>query len=136
MNELTKTLGDVFGFSSFRPGQEEIINHLMQKKKLLAVMPTGAGKSLCFQLPALLFENQTIVVSPLLALMDDQVIGLKDLGVKAERVHSGMAESEREQIWEDFKNKTIKIELSIPRSKNNLNGLNRASQSIDNVKAS
>ena len=52
MNKLAETLEDVFGFSSFRPGQEEIINHLMQKKKLLAVMPTGAGKSLCFQLPA------------------------------------------------------------------------------------
>ena len=109
MKEPARTLEDVFGFSSFRPGQEEIINHLMEKKKLLAVMPTGAGKSLCFQLPALLFENQTIVVSPLLALMDDQVMGLKDLGVKAERVHSGMAMTEREQVWEDFKNKIIKI---------------------------
>ena len=99
MNELAKPLEDGFGFSSFRPGQEEIINHLMQKNKLLAVMPTGAGKSLCFQLPALLFENQTIVVSPLLALMDDQVVGVKDLGVKAERVHSGMTELEREIIW-------------------------------------
>ncbi len=116
MNELAKTLEDIFGFSSFRPGQEEIINHLMQKKKLLAVMPTGAGKSLCFQLPALLFENQTIVVSPLLALMDDQVIGLKDLGVKAERVHSGMTESKREQVWEEFKNKTIKILYISPES--------------------
>ena len=112
MNELAETLEDVFGFSSFRPGQEEIINHLMQKKKLLAVMPTGAGKSLCFQLPALLFENQTIVVSPLLALMDDQVIGLKDLGVKAERVHSGMTESKRKQVWEDFKNKKLKFYIS------------------------
>ncbi len=116
MNEPAKTLEDVFGFSSFRPGQEEIINHLMQKKKLLAVMPTGAGKSLCFQLPALLFENQTIVVSPLVALMDDQVIGLKDLGVNAERVHSGMAESKRNQVWEDFKNKTIKILYISPES--------------------
>ena len=78
MSELNKTLEDIFGYTSFRPGQEEVINHLMQKKKLLAVMPTGAGKSLCYQLPALLFENQTIVVSPLVALMDDQVIGLKD----------------------------------------------------------
>ena len=67
----------------------------MQKKKLLAVMPTGSGKSLCYQLPALLFENQTIVVSPLVALMNDQVIGLKDLDINAERVHSGMSESER-----------------------------------------
>ena len=116
MNELAKTLEDVFGFSSFRPGQEEIIKHLMQKKNLLAVMPTGAGKSLCFQLPALLFENQTIVVSPLVALMDDQVIGLKDLGVNAERAHSGMAESKRDQVWEDFKNKTIKILYVSPES--------------------
>ena len=79
-------------------------------------MPTGAGKSLCFQLPALLFENQTIVVSPLVALMDDQVIGLKDLGINAERVHSGMAESKRNQVWEDFKNKTIKILYISPES--------------------
>ena len=116
MSELNKTLEDVFGYTSFRPGQEEVINHLMQKKELLAVMPTGAGKSLCYQLPALLFENQTIVVSPLVALMDDQVIGLKDIGVKAERVHSGMPESKRTQIWEDFKNKQIKILYISPES--------------------
>ena len=116
MSEINKTLEEVFGYTSFRPGQEEVINHLMQKKKLLAVMPTGAGKSLCYQLPALLFENQTIVVSPLVALMDDQVIGLKDLGVKAERVHSGMPESQRTQIWEDFKNKQIKILYISPES--------------------
>ena len=116
MSELNKTLEDVFGYTFFRPGQEEVINHLMQKKKLLAVMPTGAGKSLCYQLPALLFENQTIVVSPLVALMNDQVVGLKDLGVKAERVHSAMPESERTQIWKDFKNKQIKILYISPES--------------------
>ena len=116
MSELNETLEAVFGYTSFRPGQEEVINHLMQKKKLLAVMPTGAGKSLCYQLPALLFENQTIVVSPLVALMDDQVIGLKDLGVKAERVHSGMPEFKRTQIWEEFKNKQIKILYISPES--------------------
>ncbi len=116
MSDLIKTLRDVFGYTSFRPGQEEVINHLIQKKKLLAVMPTGAGKSLCYQLPALHFENQTIVVSPLVALMDDQVISLKELGVKAERVHSGMAESKRNQIWEEFKNKEIKILYMSPES--------------------
>ena len=116
MSELIKTLEDVFGYRSFRAGQEEVINHLMNKKKLLAVMPTGAGKSICYQLPALLFKNQTIVVSPLVALMDDQVAGLKDLGVKAERVHSGMQESERMQIWNKFRNKKIKILYISPES--------------------
>jgi len=116
MSELIKTLRDIFGYTSFRPGQEEVINHLMQKKKLLAVMPTGAGKSLCYQLPALHFENQTIVVSPLVALMDDQVTCLKELDVKAERVHSGMTESTRNQIWEEFKNKEIKILYISPES--------------------
>ena len=116
MSELIKTLEDVFGYRSFRAGQEEVINHLMNKKKLLAVMPTGAGKSICYQLPALLFKNQTIVVSPLVALMDDQVAGLKDLGVKAERVHSGMQESDRMQIWNKFRNKKIKILYISPES--------------------
>ena len=116
MSELIKTLEDVFGYRSFRAGQEEVINHLMNKKKLLAVMPTGAGKSICYQLPALLFKNQTIVVSPLVALMDDQVAGLKDLGVKAERVHSGMQESDRIQIWNEFRNKKIKILYISPES--------------------
>ncbi len=116
MNKLIKTLQEVFGYTSFRPGQEEVIDYLMQRKKLLAVMPTGAGKSLCYQLPALLFENQTIVVSPLVALMDDQVIGLKELGVNAERIHSGMTESLRIQIWENFKSKQIKILYMSPES--------------------
>ena len=116
MNRPIKTLQEVFGYTSFRPGQEEVIDYLMQRKKLLAVMPTGAGKSLCYQLPALLFENQTIVVSPLVALMDDQVIGLKELGVNAERIHSGMTESLRIQIWENFKSKQIKILYMSPES--------------------
>ncbi len=116
MIDLKITLANVFGFNSFRPGQEDIINHLMQKKSLLAVMPTGAGKSLCYQLPALLFENQTIVVSPLVALMNDQVDVLKDLGIKAERVHSGMSESDRSKAWEGFQNSWIKILYISPES--------------------
>ena len=100
MSETHKILSDIWGYNSFRAGQEEIINYLLNKKSVLAIMPTGGGKSLCFQIPALLFENQTIVVSPLVSLMDDQVNTLKDLNVKAERMHSDMSEDLRAKTWE------------------------------------
>ena len=116
MNNINKILSDVWGYTSFRVGQEEIINHLLQKKSVLAIMPTGGGKSLCFQIPALLFENQTIVVSPLVSLMNDQVIALKDVGVKAERVHSDMPNEDRIKAWEDFIKGDIKILYISPES--------------------
>ena len=116
MTDIKGTLAKVWGYTSFRTGQEDIINHLLQKKSLLSVMPTGAGKSLCFQLPALLFDNQTIVVSPLVSLMDDQVNALKGIGVKAERVHSDMSDEEKNNIWEKFKQGIIKIFYISPES--------------------
>ena len=116
MSDINTILSDVWGYTSFRAGQEEIINHLLQKQSVLAIMPTGGGKSLCFQIPALLFENQTIVVSPLVSLMNDQVIALKDVGVKAERVHSDMPDEDRIKAWEDFKKGDIKILYISPES--------------------
>ena len=116
MSDINTILSDVWGYTSFRAGQEEIINHLLQKKSVLAIMPTGGGKSLCFQIPALLFENQTIVVSPLVSLMNNQVIALKDVGVKAERVHSDMPDEDRIKAWEDFKKGDIKILYISPES--------------------
>ena len=116
MSDINTILSDVWGYTSFRAGQEEIINHLLQKKSVLAIMPTGGGKSLCFQIPALLFENQTIVVSPLVSLMNNQVIALKDVGVKAERVHSDMPDEDRIKAWEDFKKGDIKIMYISPES--------------------
>ena len=74
--QALQILNDVFGYNSFRSGQEEIINSILDKKNILAVMPTGAGKSLCYQIPALIFSRGTIVVSPLVALMDDQILSL------------------------------------------------------------
>ena len=68
-----RILSEVFGFSWFRPGQAEVIDTLLDGRSALAVMPTGAGKSLCFQVPALTLDGLTIVVSPLIALMQDQV---------------------------------------------------------------
>lgn len=81
-------LKDVFGFSSFRPGQEEIVSAVVAGEEVLAVMPTGGGKSLCYQLPALMRPGVTIVVSPLIALMRDQVSALKALGIAAETLNS------------------------------------------------
>ena len=90
-------------------GQEEIINTILDKKNILAVMPTGAGKSLCYQLPAIINEKKTIVISPLVALMDDQVSALKQNKVSAERLHSHMADTENKEIWDSFCNGNIKI---------------------------
>jgi ATP-dependent DNA helicase RecQ len=92
-------LHDVFGYRSFRPGQEEIIGLLTSGTNLLAVMPTGAGKSLCFQIPALLDSRLTVVISPLVALMDDQVAALRANGIPTACIHSGKSREENVEEW-------------------------------------
>ena len=97
--QAAQLLHDVFGYAAFRPGQEEIVDLLVSGKNVLAVMPTGAGKSLCYQIPALLCDRLTIVVSPLVALMDDQVAALRANGVAAVCIHSGLARAEQVANW-------------------------------------
>ena len=92
-------LREQFGFTSFRLGQEQIVDWLAAGEHVLAVMPTGAGKSLCFQLPALLRGGLCIVVSPLVALMKDQVEGLKLDGISAETINSSQSRDDNVAIW-------------------------------------
>jgi len=96
MHPLEQLLSDRFGFPAFRPGQQEIIEHIANGHDALVVMPTGAGKSLCYQLPALARGGTTIVVSPLIALMKDQVDGLLDHGIRATFLNSSIDRHEYE----------------------------------------
>ena len=94
-----RVLAEVFGFAGFRPGQEAVIEALLAGRNALAVMPTGSGKSLCFQVPALVMDGLTVVVSPLVALMRDQVAALRLAGVAADGIHSGNDREENLAAW-------------------------------------
>lgn len=100
MQAATTVLSDVFGFDAFRPGQEEIVEAVTRGDNVLAIMPTGGGKSLCFQLPALIRSGVTVVISPLIALMRDQVRALREAGVEAGALTSGNTEEETAQVWD------------------------------------
>ena len=89
-----EALKAVFGYDSFRPGQEAVINAVLEGRDILAVMPTGAGKSLCYQVPAMLLSGITLVISPLISLMQDQVKALNEAGVDAAFINSSLSEKE------------------------------------------
>ncbi len=93
MNKLD-TLKKYFGYSAFREGQENLIDHILQGRDVLGIMPTGAGKSLCYQIPALLLPGITLVISPLISLMKDQVQALNQAGIHAAYINSSLSESQ------------------------------------------
>nr|WP_315232580.1 DNA helicase RecQ [uncultured Flavobacterium sp.] len=113
---LHAKLKENFGFEKFRPNQEDIINCILSGQDTLAIMPTGGGKSICFQLPALIFPGITIVISPLIALMKDQVDGLKANGIEACYINSSQTEEERQFYLERLKSNTIKLVYIAPES--------------------
>lgn len=90
---LLETLKHYFGYDSLRPGQKELMDGILQGKDVLGIMPTGAGKSLCYQVPALMLEGITLVVSPLISLMSDQVKALNQAGVHAAYINSSLTET-------------------------------------------
>jgi len=102
-------LQDVFGFSSFRPNQKEIITAILARQDVFAVMPTGGGKSLCYQLPARIMDGLCVVVSPLISLMKDQVDAAKENGLRAELLNSTLSGPERAQVYRSLDDGTIDL---------------------------
>jgi ATP-dependent DNA helicase RecQ len=113
---LHDTLKENFGFEKFRPNQEKIINSIISGQDTLAIMPTGGGKSICFQLPALLFTGITIVISPLIALMKDQVDSLKTNGIQACYINSSQTDGEQQLHIQNLKDNKVKIVYVAPES--------------------
>ena len=99
LNAARGALQNVFGFDGFRPGQEAVIEALLHGRHALTVMPTGSGKSLCFQIPALVMDGLTVVVSPLIALMQDQVSALGLAGVAADCINSANDRGANVAAW-------------------------------------
>ena len=108
-SQAKKLLKEYFGYDSFRTGQEEIINHILLKEDCLAIMPTGAGKSICYQIPAVLFSGVTIVISPLISLMKDQVDTLNEIGISATYINSSLSERDYIQTIENIYHNIYKI---------------------------
>lgn len=114
MSRAQNLLSSVFGFSEFRPGQAEIVDAVIAGQNTLAIMPTGGGKSLCFQLPALCRDGVTVVISPLIALMRDQVRALRQAGVEAGALTSGNTEEETEEVFQALDAGRLKLLYMAP----------------------
>lgn len=118
MNQAQTLLKKFFGYENFRPGQEKIISHILTGEDCLGIMPTGAGKSICYQIPALIFSGVTIVVSPLISLMKDQVDSLNEVGIPATFINSTLTSSEYIQTIENIVHNVYKIIYVAPERLN------------------
>lgn len=114
-----ETLAQQFGFDSFRPGQEQVIAALLAGRSASAIFPTGSGKSLCYQLPALLLPGLTLVVSPLIALMKDQIDSLQKLNIAAERLDSSLDEDRYREVSQSIRDGNLKMLFIAPERLSN-----------------
>lgn len=114
--QLLSTLKENFGYDSFRPLQKKIIDSVFAGEDNMVIMPTGGGKSICYQLPAVLLPNITLVISPLIALMKDQVDGLKANGISAAFLNSSQASEDQEAIFQDIDSNRLKLLYVAPES--------------------
>ncbi|MCI0553624.1 MAG: DNA helicase RecQ [Anaerolineae bacterium] len=113
---ISSILKDTFGYDTFRPLQREVIENVMARRDTLAVMPTGGGKSLCYQIPSLLFDGLTVVVSPLISLMKDQVEQLRAFGVPALFLNSSLAPQEYQENMDYIKRGEVKLLYVAPET--------------------
>ncbi len=109
LDRARSLLRSVFGFDGFRPGQDDIISAILEGRDVLAIMPTGAGKSLCYQLPALIGNGLTVVVSPLIALMRDQVAQLTNYGINAAALNSAADPAEQRRIYDGLRDGDLRL---------------------------
>lgn len=118
MIDKLEVLEKYFGYKSFRRGQEKIIEKILSEKDVLAIMPTGGGKSLCYQIPALILEGITIVISPLISLMKDQVDTLNSMGINSAFLNSSLSTYEYNEVMNGIENKKYKIIYVAPERLN------------------
>jgi ATP-dependent DNA helicase RecQ len=109
MPELNETLQQYFGYSTFRPLQQEIMQDVLNNKHVFVLMPTGGGKSLCYQLPSVMLQGTTVVISPLISLMKDQVDALQLNGIKAAFLNSSLSASEQNNVLKKFETNDISL---------------------------
>ncbi|NAO99801.1 DNA helicase RecQ [Halomonas sp. MG34] len=114
MAKEQEILQSYFGYESFRPGQKETIQHVLQQRNTLAVMPTGGGKSLCYQVPGMVLDGTAIIISPLISLMKDQVDALQSLGIPATYINSSLTTEEQQQRMQDIAAKRYKFVYVAP----------------------
>src|SRR5947207_13628991 len=131
MYNIHQILQHYFGYSQFRYNQQDIIENVLAKKNSVVLMPTGGGKSLCYQVPALAFDGVTVVVSPLIALMKDQVDALKLNGVAAAFLNSSLSNNDQSTALHQLKNNQLKLLYVAPERLLGSNGLLQFLQQVN-----